>query len=176
MTDAPTVAALAALAIVVAYWWRGDFAAYSVFTVGVFKRLDRASANATGRECAELGCEVPVEAGERRRWYKDLVVAGLVLARYGGGEAVYCAQHTSFEFRHTWEPDDPTATQRLATTLTEGVVELVAWRAERRESRGPFEDVAATTGSVFSLLPILLVVLVTALMMAAVNGFGGRSA
>jgi len=58
------------------YTVRADFSRYSIFTAGVFKRVSRTVVE-TENECEEELCERTVSPGEERRWFKEIVVAGM---------------------------------------------------------------------------------------------------
>ena len=161
------VAMLAVVAVVGGYAVRADFATYSVFTVGVFKRLDRAAADG-GQECVK--CESEVQSGERRRYYKEIVVAGMPTVRYAVGDSYYCGDHSSFEFRQGEGSGD---VRRLSDTLTEALVQFAAWvvDSDRVGVEVPDSEFADYDGNITSdvqaaagLLPMAVMVLTAAVL------------
>ena len=159
-------AMLAVVAVVGGYVVRADFATYSVFTVGVFKRLDRAAADG-GQECVE--CESEFQSGERRRYYKEIVVAGMPTVRYAVGESYYCGDHTSFEFRQGEGSGD---VRRLSDTLTEAGVQFAVWFFDGEwDVAGQDSEFADYDGNITSdvqaaagLLPMAVMVLTAAVL------------
>ena len=161
---------------VVGYWWRADFATYSLFTVGVFERLDRQPTN-DDKPCAECGSDI--DSGEQRTYYKEIVIAGMPTVRYGVGHAYYCADHASFEFEHGAESD----TQRLPKSIVEGVARFGVWVAGDVPDMQPDDselgeisgDITSDFSSAARLLPAALLILTAGLLIQLVGMFGRES-
>lgn len=166
--------ATAALVVAVLLAYRADFQRYSIFTVGVFKRIDRSVAGA--HECAALDCDADPDVTERREWFREIVVAGVPLVRYGGGVHHYCDRHVSFELRGELDEAPAPTTERLKVSIAEAAVTAITGPAavdeavkQDREHTNPYEDALAGVGSALSLAPIALLVLVTAVLLYPVQ-------
>lgn len=170
MSVALHVATVAVAVLTVGYTARADFDKYSIFTVGVFKRVKRHPVQNTGHECSGLHCDAVVEDGEQRRRFKEIVVAGCPVIRYGGGSLYYCEEHVSFEFRQG--EVTKTTTQRLAEPILAAFVGFVDWKTtpdhERQEST-PFDDVVTTASTGLDLACVGLLVLCAAAVMHSIH-------
>jgi len=119
----PELAALAIVFLLVGYLYAGDFEKYSMFTVGVFQRVTHEPAALEGHKCREYWCDVDNVDGERRLWFKEIVLLGVPMASYGGGEAYYCDEHAHVsiqrgEFEET-------------RSVSDSVVWAMVWVAEK---------------------------------------------
>ena len=152
-----------------AYTYRADFARYSIFTVGVFKRVERRAVEGVEYECADPMCEAHTDVAERRRWFKEIVVAGMPVAGYGGGTAHYCEDHVAFEILDELDNPTKTRTERLKVTLLEGIVAFLAFELEPREDSdlaNASDDLVSGVGDAMSLLPVVFVVLIAVIFMS----------
>jgi hypothetical protein len=167
---APAVAA-AVVAISAGYLYAGDFKRYSVFTVGVFERVTHQPAALDGHECREHWCEVDSVDGERRRWFKEIVVLGVPLASYGGGEAYYCDDHAHVGIQ-TGEFEE-------SRSVPDSVVWALVWVAEKfatdvetpekSEFDGVQNGISGSVGDAMALIPVALLVLTGAMIMGAMK-------
>lgn len=164
--------AIAGLVLFAAYLYRADFAKYSIFTVGVFKRVTRKRSE-SGVACTESLCENEVSSGEVRIASKEIVVAGCVMLRYGSVENHYCSDHTSFEFRRM--DFKPSTVEKLNETVIQAIVHFSTWvqlPAEERED-STFNDVTTATQSAFDLAGVAVIVLIAAAMISIINALSG---
>lgn len=175
----PVVAVALSLAVLSAYY-RADFQQYSVFTVGAFRRVSRSVVTGSEYECVDDYCDATVETAERRRWYKEIVVFGMVLVRYDGGEHHYCEDHASFEVRNDWDEPTRARTQRIALTAAELIGEFASAMPDdfgKSKNDDPLGNanasVAAGVSSALSLLPIVFLVLVAAVAMRGMKQLRG---
>jgi len=155
------------------YLYRADFQQYSVFTVGVFKRISRYEGH-RNIECSNVDCDNTTEGSELRKAYKEIVIGGAVIAKYDVVSNRYCHKHTSFEFQQ--DEFGQTTTRRVAETLIGGIVGVASWKVEQKEDQTPFDEVTANMSTSFELVPVALIVLVAALLMGAVKGLSGETA
>lgn len=173
-------AALAA-GLLAVYSWRADFARYSIFTVGVFRRVERTAVEGVEFECADPICEATTEKAERRKWFKEVVIAGMPLIRVGGGQSHYCEDHVAFEVRDQLDSPEQPMPEKLAG----GLAAVVLWIGENVV--GPFPDDTEYSNDEFSsattsvsagleLLPIVFLVLVAAVVLGTVKAVGGEPA
>jgi len=152
------------------YTVRADFSRYSIFTAGVFKRVSRKVVE-TEKECEESLCENTVFPGEERRWFKEIVVAGMPVARYSGGVHYYCEDHVAFEVIGDLENPPTPKTERLAISLFEAVGEFLTTLPDSKsENEDPFRNVTTSTASALDLMPVVLLILVAALILSLVKG------
>src|SRR6056297_758592 len=115
MADATVLVLAMAVASVAVFVYRADFSRYSIFTHGVFRRVERDVVELNGDgECQEHECDSEPETAERRKWFKELVLAGMVVARVSGGEHYYCERHASFEVRGQWDQPARSRTDKVA--------------------------------------------------------------
>lgn len=149
----------------VAYAIRSDFAHYSIFTVGVYKRLYRYKARNKDVDCEESYCDRTVVEGETRKACKEIVVLGCPLLRYNTVTNHYCDSHGSLEYRRGEYRE--TNTERLAETLLGGLAECIEWKHEQQQEKSAFSNATATTSDVFTLLSVGIVVLVATIVLAA---------
>lgn len=160
---------VAALAISSMYSYRADFARYSIFTVGVFKRLDRTVVEAPEFECSEHHCEEQTDVAERRRYFKEIVIGGMPLLRFDGGESYYCEDHVSFEVQDELDNPKKSTTERVATSLLAALASFFEWREEQKTFDSEFSDVQSSASAAFSLIPIAMMVLLAAMIMSLMN-------
>jgi len=140
---------MCALAAVRAYISRADFERYSIATVGVFKTVDRHTAEG-GDECSYGDCTDGTENGERRVAVKEYVVLGCPVYRRAGAVNRYCPTHSSFEFRQQ-EPDGDTTDANTTTQRTS--------KTELSHSAFSGTEFSSTTSDVFPLLPVAVLIL-----------------
>lgn len=164
-------AAVAGVALLTTgFYYRSDFAHYSVFTVGRFRRLRRQSVREEGHHCRD--CDTEIELGERRDYYKALVVAGAETLRYGGGTARYCYSHSDVGVRGDLEPVETFETvpwwARVFLLFGET---LETEPAEKNE----FENLTTGVSSAFQLTGVLVLVVVAATIVGAVNALRGST-
>lgn len=167
---APAVAA-AVVAISAGYLYAGDFKRYSIFTVGVFQRVTHEPAALDGHGCREHWCEVNSVDGEHRRWFKEIVVLGVPLASYGGGEAYYCDDHAHVGIQ-TGEFEE-------SRGVPDSVVWAIVWVAEKfatdvetpeeSEFDGVQNDISGSVGDAMALIPVALMVLTASMIMGAMK-------
>jgi len=155
------VAVLAFLAFGSVYASRADFSRYSVFTVGRFNRLRRSSVEREGRECRD--CEEEIEIGEERHYFKEIVVLGASVFRYGGGKAYYCHDHASFEIRDDLQPVESfhSAWQSDSAYFEEKVSDS--------EFKAASDDLTTAGGDIIGLAGIAFIVVIAALFIAVVD-------
>ena len=159
------------VAVLSLYSYRADFSRYSIFTFGVFKRLDRVVVEDAEYECAEIHCETSTEVSERRRYYKEIVVAGMPLLPFDKGESYYCEDHVSFEALELLDNPKRTRSEKVGSSILVGLVAFLEWFAEpiEVEEDDAFEDVTASFGDVLSLIPVVLMVLLVASIIGAMQ-------
>lgn len=152
------------------YTVRSDFSRYSIFTAGVFKRASRKVVE-TEKECEESLCENTVSPGEERRWFKEIVVAGMPVARYGRGVHYYCEDHVAFKVIGDLENPPTPKRERLAISLFEPLGEFVTTLPEtKKDDNDLFRNVTTSIFSALELMPVVLLVLVAALLLSIVKG------
>lgn len=167
----PELAAVAIVVLVAGYLYAGDFERYSIFTVGVFQRVTHEPAALDGHECREHWCEVDDVDGERRLWFKEIVLLGVPVASYGGGEAYYCDDHAHVsiqrgEFKET-------------RSVSDSVIWAVVWVAEKfaTDVETPEEsefdsvqnDITGGIGDAMTLIPIAVLVISAAVIMKSMD-------
>jgi len=161
----------AVVALVVAFvYLRSDYAHYSIFTVGVFKRVSRRPST-TQTECEESYCEERITDGETRIAYKEIVLCGVAIVRFGGVENHYCQEHTSLEFRQG-EFAKPTVEQ-LQESILSGFVSFSIFMQNSLDDDAeadPFNQTVKATQSAFDLMGVAFIVLIAAVMISAVKG------
>lgn len=162
--------------VIAVYIYRADFEKYSIFTTGVFRRVSRRVVE-TGEVCDDLYCETIVAPGERRRWYKEIVIAGMPVIRFGGGTHYYCEDHVAFDIRNDLdEPYKPTV-ERLGISLAEGIVGFAKWELDTTKTddnplKNAQTNVVSGMGAAVQLIPVVILVLITALMISFVRRVG----
>lgn len=174
----PIQMAVAVVATLSLYSYRADFSKYSIFTVGVFKRLDRVVIETSDYECAEFHCEEQTDVAERRRFFKEIVVAGMPVLRYDKGEAHYCEDHVSFEVVDELDNPRKSKTDRLTISLAAAIVGFTEWKTEMEPDQDdPLSDVQSVSSGfadAFALMPIILMVLCAAVVMNLMQRFRGN--
>ena len=163
------IGAVVALFVVFVYL-RSDYAHYSIFTVGVFKRVSRRP-NTTENECEESYCEHSVTDGETRIAYKEIVFCGVAIVRFGGVENHYCQDHTSLEFRQG-EFAKPTV-ERLQESILSGFLSFSVFMQNSLDEdteADPFNQATQATQNAFDLMGVAFIVLILAVMISAVKG------
>lgn len=171
MTAAAVLVAVSTLLFVGACLYAGDFERYSIFTVGVFQRVTHQPAALDSHECREHWCEVDGGDGERRLWFKQIVLFGIPVASYGGGEGYYCDGHAHVGIQ-TGEFEE-------AKSVPDSVIWAIVWVVERfatdtgRPDESEFDSVQTEVTSGFdgvvTLLPVAVLVIVAAPILAAVS-------
>jgi len=149
------------------YAWRADFSRYSIFTVGVFKRVTRSPVESE-EECEEYYCENTVSPGEKRRSFKEIVVAGIVVVQYGGGTHHYCPDHASFEASEGIDETPGTIVERLSHPAAKLIIALdkrTPETVDEANARDAPRNIASTTSDVVSLAPVIIIVLIASAMM-----------
>lgn len=168
----PELAAVGVVVFLVVYLYAGDFVRYSIFTVGVFQRVTHEPASLDGHDCREHWCDVDDVEGERRMWFKQIVLLGVPIASYGGGEAYYCDEHAHVGIQ-TGEFEE-------ARTVPDSVIWAVLWVVEKfatdvdTPNESEFEsvqnDVAGCVGDVMRLVPVALLVIFAAAAIKSMEG------
>jgi len=149
------------------YLYRADFSHYSIFTVGVHKRLHRYKARNTDTECYASMCDRTVVEGEIRKACKEIVVFGCPVLRYDTATNYYCDSHGSFEYQQG--NYSVTSTERLATTITSGIMACAAFKGGFEDTEdSAFKDVQTSMGDGLGLAPVALLVLMTAIIIAPI--------
>lgn len=174
-----TIAAVVLFACLAGYGWRADFERYSIFTVGVFKRVKREAVEPGEFECADTMCSATTERAEKRRYYKEIVVAAFPVLRYGGGTSYYCEDHYSFEFIQHLDEDGWQTTDRVHQRLGMAAIEAILWligetgQVQGLEDESEFSNASSdvTTGmsDAMSLMPVVFLVLIAAVILGATN-------
>jgi len=172
LNSLPGIAAVGVVVFVVAYLYAGDFERYSIFTVGVFQRVTHEPAALDGHECREHWCDIDDVDGERRLWFKQIVVLGVPIASYGGGEAYYCDEHAHVGIQ-TGEFEE-------ARGVSDSVVWAIVWVAEKfatdvespdeSEFEGVQNDITGSVGDAMALVPVALLVLTGAVILKSMDG------
>lgn len=146
-----------------------DVDRYGILTVGRFRCLERTVVTGRDVECVEHLCERTTPTAERRRWFREVVVLGMPVARYGGGTHHYCEDHAAWEVRDEW--DDPV--RPLADQLMAVAADFLIGLSKMSPAtpRGPrhervMKDTASTAGAVFSFGPIVVMVICAAFVMS----------
>lgn len=142
----------------VAYLWRADFAHYSIFTVGVFKRVTRYKSHNQNRECSELDCGLGTKDGEIRKGRKEIVLLGCPIRRTDTVTNVYCPEHTSFEFQEGQYQE--TTTRRVAKTVLTGLAHAGQFKPAPKDDDSPFDNAVQGVSAGFDLIPVLLLVII----------------
>jgi hypothetical protein len=102
------VAAYAALGI---YRARADLDRYSLTAVGTYPRVEHHVAETPAVACRDCRRDLrPGDRAERRRYWRETVIAGAVVARTEQREAHYCSEHAAREVRDELEPIEATPT------------------------------------------------------------------
>jgi hypothetical protein len=172
MSLASTAPVLAALFVF--YVAGSDFGRYSIGSFGVDKRVSRRSVRQQGHECVDCGCEI--DHGERRRYYKALVIAGAVIVRYGGGERRYCWDHADVMGRVRLQPVDEfdPIWKRVLLGFAEFVTLLSdAPSATVSDTDSPFENAQSNMNDAFSLVGVAFLVVFVAIVVGVLNGIRG---
>jgi hypothetical protein len=154
-------AGIVVVGLFVAYTMRVDFAHYSIFTVGVYKRLYRYKAQNTDVECEESYCDRTVVEGETRKATKEIVVCGCPLVRYNTVTNHYCDSHGSLEYQRGEYRE--TTTKRLTTTLLTGLAECLESRQKQRD-KPDFANATTAVSSAWSLIPVAVLVVIVAIV------------
>lgn len=152
------VAIVGLLALGFLYLYRADFEKYSVFTVGVFKRVYRSPARETEFECSERYCSETVVDGEKRTRYKEIVLFGCPILSYGGGTLYNCESHVSFEFT---QGDHTTTTERLQETIVSAIVGFAEWQTipeVEKPNKSAFDDAMKATSATADLAGVALLI------------------
>lgn len=175
----PQVAGVLAIAVVVlAHIYLGDFERYAIYSVGVFKRVAHEPVTLKDSECCEHWCDVDAGDGEHRRWFKEIVLAGVPIATYGGGETYYCINHADAEIQLGLYEGTTRARDRLVWALI-WVAERFATDAEVPEE-SEFDafasDMTTAAGTALQLLPVACLILFAALLMSWFHTTGTKSA
>jgi len=160
--------------VLIAYLWRADFDTYSVFTVGVFKRVTRYKSHNQNRECSKLDCESGTKEGEIRKGWKEIVLFGCPIRRTDSVTNAYCPDHTSFEFQEGEYRE--TTTRRVAETVLTGLAHAGQLKPETKEDESPFDGAVNTTSACFDLIPMLLLVIIIAACVGAAKTLRGELA
>lgn len=168
----PAVAVAAFGVVLVAYLYAGDFQRYSIFTVGVFQRVTHKPAALDGDECREHWCDVTTGDGERRLWFNEIVLLGVPVASYGGGEGHYCGDHAHVRIQ--------TGEFQESRSVPDSVVWALVWVAEKfatdveTPDKSEFgdvqDDITGSVGDVMTLLPVAILVLTGAIILKSMNG------
>lgn len=153
------------------YLYAGDFERYSMFCVGVFRRVKHEPAEIDGHECRETWCETTPGDGEHRQWFKEIVLLGVPVASYGGGSAYYCGDHADV----TIQEGDYEETR----SVPDSVIWAIVWVVEKigtdveapedSEFKSVQSNVTTGVGDAMALAPVLLLVLIAAGVLGAVN-------
>ena len=151
--------------------YASDFERYSIFTVGVFRRVTHEPADLKGHECREHWCEVDDVNGEHRVWFKEIVLLGVPLASYGGGEGYYCDDHAHVGIQ-TGEFEESRSVPDSVVWALVWVVEKFSTDAELpKESE--FEtvqtDLTRGVGDAINLLPVVFLVVFAAVSIKMVR-------
>jgi hypothetical protein len=161
------------------YLWGADFQYYSVWSVGVYKRVHRYRATDQTAACTATDCESGVLEGEIRKARKELVVAGFPVFYYDSVTNRYCPEHTSFEYRQgeygqTW-------TVKTTQTIMGAIERFCALKTtvavdtdDTSEIDHVTDDLSGTVGSSFNLLGVAFLVAFAAVCIGIVNGLGGN--
>lgn len=163
------VAIVGLLALGFLYLYRADFEKYSVFTVGVFKRVHRRPATETEFECSEPYCSETVVDGEKRTRYKEIVLFGCPILSYGGGTLYNCESHVSFEFT---QGDHTTTTERLQETIVSAIVGFAEWQTipdVEKPNKSAFDDAVKATSATADVASVALIILPIVGMMAVLR-------
>jgi hypothetical protein len=160
---APEVAAIVFVAFAATWLYAGDFERYSIFTLGVFKRVTHEPTTLNGEECREHWCEATDSAGERRLWFKEIVLFGIPVASYDGGEAYYCDDHAHVAIQ--------TGEFQESRSVPDSVIWAIVWIAEKfafdveapeESDFTPVDNVTTNASQAMSLIPIAFLVLFAA--------------
>lgn len=172
MSTLPAIVGVGAVVFLAAYLYAGDFQRYSIFTVGVFQRVTHEPAALGGHECREHWCDIDGGDGERRRWFKQIVVLGVPVASYGGGEAHYCDEHAHVRIQ-TGEFEE-------SRTVSDSIIWAIVWVAEKfatdvespddSEFNSVQNDLSGSVGDVMALVPVALLVLTGAVILKSMGG------
>jgi len=156
------------------YLYKADFAQYSIFTVGVFKRVYRYESKREDIECAENYCESGTLEGEIRKATKEIVLFGCPVFRRPTAVNYYCPDHTSFEFQQG--AYGVARTERVTESLLSA---LVAWYEFKPQVESDSQlteasdDVVSGMNAAVSLLPVVVLVLVIASFMGVAKTLRG---
>jgi hypothetical protein len=166
--------ATAAILLLV-YLYRADFEKYSIFTVGVYKRVTHAAAEDTDVDCYRVHCESTVTNGEVRRRYKEIVIAGCPIVRYGGGASYHCQDHTSWEFSKLDDVEDDT--RELSESILSAFVSFLQFVQAGQlelpdEDESEFANATSSVGTAMNLAGPVLLILIAAVILKLVNAAG----
>jgi len=155
-------AGIVVVGTLLAYSLRADFAHYSIFTVGVYKRLYRYKVTNEETECEEDYCDRELVEGEARKATKELVILGCPVTRYNTVTNYYCDSHGSLEYQRGEYRE--TRTEKLTTTLLTGLAECVDSRQQKRTDKPDFAHATTAVGDAWSLIPVAFVVVIAAIV------------
>jgi len=155
-------AGIVVVGTLLAYTVRANFAHYSIFTVGVYKRLYRYKVTNEETECEENYCDRTVMEGEARKATKELVICGCPLLRYNTVTNYYCDSHGSLEYQRGEYRE--TTTERLSTTLLAGLAACVESRHEKQSEKPDFANATTAVSDTWSLIPVAFVVVIVAIV------------
>jgi hypothetical protein len=158
------------------YLYRSDFQRYSIGTVGVFKRFERAAItggdlDTVNMECIE--CEKDIVTAERRRYWKEIVVFGAAVWRQEVGESFYCEDHVSFELLGELDDADHIYAERLPVSIGNAVLSFATMDHELEVEDNPaFESTEGVASGILhplNLIPMMIIVLTTVLVLNVIN-------
>ena len=163
----PVQIAVITIATLSIYSYRADFSRYSVFTVGVFKRLERTVVEGAEYECAEFHCEETTEVSERRQYFKEIVALGMPIVRYHKGESHYCKDHVSFEVIEDLDNPKISTSEKIGTSLLMAFAAFIEWLAkgEPEVEESEFDDITASVETALDLIPVIFIVLLAAIVL-----------
>jgi len=138
------------------YLYKADFAQYSIFTIGVFKRVYRFEWHS--EPCSVDGCTD--SSVELREATKEIVLFGCPVLRHGSVTNAYCDDHASFEYREGLY-HKPT-TKQVRESIEQAALSFVEWQITPPDEQDPFEKTVRTTNGALSLLPVVVLVLTVA--------------
>jgi len=143
---------------------------HPITTVGTIPRVERDSATTPGVACRECRRDLrPGDRAERRRYWRETVVAGTVVARSDENTVHYCEAHAAPEVREQLEPIETPGETHAATETnqvpnpayaTDGGTDMAATPSDAFDT---FDSVM----TVFFLIPIVLTIAVVASMLDA---------
>ena len=172
LNSIPEAAAIGIVVFLVAYLYTGNFERYSIFTVGVFQRVTHEPAALEGHECREHWCEVDDTDGERRVWFKEIVLLGVPVASYGGGEAYYCDDHAHVGIQ-TGEFEE-------SRSVPDSVIWALVWVGEKFSTDAEMPEdsefgsvqnnVTGGIGDAITLIPIAVLVITASVIMKSMDG------
>lgn len=142
------------------YGYLADFERYSVFCVGVERRVSRAHVEGE-YEC--IDCEEETSEAERVRWYRELVLFGAPLHQLVDGDHYYCEDHASADYHLH---DIPTVDE---TPWYWAFLEALFEPSTSIEEDSEFQNVTTSVGAAFHLIPVALLVLIAAMIIGLVG-------